>query len=189
MPNLFPFRFQNLGKYNLVSNDAGDFFFVNDINLNKLINKNINESYQKFLESKNFLYYKENDFFWNNHKYKILKRKKLPKKVNYFMIIPTLRCNLKCSYCQVSRVDENLKGYDWDEKILNSFFDFIKKKGSKRIKIEIQGGEPTLRLDIISKIAKWVDINNFDADIIICTNLLNISKEFEKILEKKKCVY
>ena len=51
------------------------------------------------------MYEKENDLYWNNFKYKLVKEK-LPDQLSYFMIIPTLRCNLNCSYCQVSRVDE-----------------------------------------------------------------------------------
>ena len=41
------------------------------------------------------------------------------------MIIPTLRCNLKCSYCQVSRVDENTKGYDWSKETVKDFINFL----------------------------------------------------------------
>ena len=43
----------------------------------------------------------------------------------HFLIVPTLRCNLHCSYCQVSRVDEQMKGFDWNDKTINKFFEFI----------------------------------------------------------------
>ena len=55
------------------------------------------------------------------------------------MIIPTLRCDLKCSYCQVSRVDQNLDGYDWSQETLKNFYSFVEKYGSNNIKIEFQG--------------------------------------------------
>ena len=102
------------------------------------------------------------------------------------MIIPTLRCDLKCSYCQVSRVDKDLKGYDWDDEILNSFFKFVENYGSNNIKIEFQGGEPTLRLDIISKIINWTKEKNINAEFVICTNLMNLSNEFEEIIQNDK---
>ncbi|WP_341485624.1 hypothetical protein [Thioclava sp. GXIMD4215] len=35
--------------------------------------------------------------------------------MNYFILVPTLRCNLRCDYCQVSRVSENARGFDWDD--------------------------------------------------------------------------
>ena len=54
MINLFPFKFENLGKYNLITNDAGDFFYCNNKNLDNLIFKNINEDFYKFLESKGY---------------------------------------------------------------------------------------------------------------------------------------
>ena len=185
MLNLFPFKFREISNLFLVTNDAGDFFFCKKNNLDNLIHKNINSNFEKFLDSKNFTYKEKNDLNWNNHKFKILKRKKLPKKINYFMVIPTLRCDLKCTYCQVSRVDKNLKGYDWDEKILNKFFNFVENYGSQNIKIEFQGGEPTLRTDIISKIIIWTEKKKINAEFVICTNLMNISKELEEVIQKE----
>ena len=142
---LFPFKFREIGNLFLVSNDAGDFFFCKKDNLLSLIKNDLSEDFKNFLIEKNFLFREKNDFDWNNYKFKILKRKKLPEKINYFMIIPTLRCDLKCSYCQVSRVDQNLDGYDWSQETLKNFYSFVEKYGSNNIKIEFQGGEPTLR--------------------------------------------
>ncbi len=182
---LFPFKFRKISNLFLVTNDAGEFFLCKENELISLINKNISEDFKNFLREKNFLYDHQNDLSWNNHKYKSLKRRVLPKKINYFMIIPTLRCNLNCTYCQVSRVDENLKGYDWDNDTLNKFFQFAEQHASENIKIEFQGGEPTLRNDIISDVINWTNTKSLKAEIIICTNLMNLSNELEEIIEKE----
>lgn len=185
--NLFPYNFEKINsKYYLVTSLAGDFFFCNEQNLQKLLNKNIDENFSNFLISKNFLFGSEGDFYWNNFKYKILKRKILPKTIGYYMIVPTLRCNLNCSYCQVSRVDENTKGYDWDDEILKNFFNFVKKNSLSSIKVEFQGGEPTLRIDIIEKIINWCEQEKIDAEFAICTNLINFNKDIEKIVANEK---
>ena len=42
-------------------------------------------------------------------------------------------------------VDQNLEGYDWSQETLKNFYSFVEKYGSNNIKIEFQGGEPTLR--------------------------------------------
>ena len=183
---LFPFKFREIGNLFLITNDAGDFFFCKKDNLISLMKNDLSEDFKNFLIEKNFLFKEKNDFDWNNYKFKILKRKKLPEKVNYFMIIPTLRCDLKCSYCQVSRVDQNLEGYDWTQETLKNFYSFVEKYGSNNIKIEFQGGEPTLRTDVISDILEWTKNNSINAEIVICTNLMNLTPNLLKIIEDER---
>ena len=47
--------------------------------------------------------------------------------IGYLILIPTLRCNLSCSYCQVSRAPEKAKGFDWSDETLARFEEFVKK--------------------------------------------------------------
>ena len=103
--------------------------------------------------------------------------------LNYIIAIPTLRCNFSCSYCQVSRASVNSKGYDWDEQILKRFKNFIKDLKTSFVKIEFQGGEPTIRLDIIEDIIKYCLKLNKEFEFIICTNLSNLNEKFQEILE------
>ena len=181
--HLFPYQFHNVLDKKLITNDAGEFFFTTENNFKKMVSKNIDESFSNFLFDKGFQFKEEGDLFWNNFKYKLIKRKKLPAKIGYYMIIPTLRCNLNCSYCQVSRVDEKTKGYDWTDNHLSSFFNLVEKNEHNHIKIEFQGGEPTLRTDIIMKILNWTKNNKISAELVICTNLQSLSNEFLEIIE------
>jgi hypothetical protein len=43
-----------------------------------------------------------------------------PTELDYLILVPTLRCNLSCSYCQVSRADENSVRHDWSEETLSA---------------------------------------------------------------------
>ena len=181
--NLFPFQFHNVLDKKLITNDAGEFFLTSEKNLKNMIDRNIDQNFSDFLFDKGFQYKEENDLYWNNFKFKLIKRKKIPDKIGYYMIIPTLRCNLNCTYCQVSRADENAKNYDWEEEHLNLFYQLIESNNHKHIKIEFQGGEPTLRSDIIKKILDWTSANNIKAELVICTNLQNLNSDLLEIID------
>lgn len=43
-------------------------------------------------------------------------------KMNYLILVPTLRCNLACGYCQVSRAPENARGFDWSVETMEGLF-------------------------------------------------------------------
>ncbi|KAA1194874.1 His-Xaa-Ser system radical SAM maturase HxsB [Photorhabdus heterorhabditis] len=69
-----------------------------------------------------------------------------------FMIVPTLRCDHTCKYCQVSRAAVGANGYDLDPALIPEIVSVIKKLGTTPYKIEIQGGEPLLRFDLVQRI-------------------------------------
>ena len=89
--------------------------------------------------------------------------------LDYLILVPTLRCNLACSYCQVSRVAEKARGFDWDDATLEAVLPIIDGLTSDRVKIEFQGGEPTLRPDLIQAVidrcARFDDASSLFAPI------------------------
>lgn len=106
-----------------------------------------------------------------------IRNKNKPRKANYFILIPTLRCNLDCSYCQVSRAAQHAVGYDWSEETVKSTIDFICEKSDTEITVEFQGGEPLLRLDIIKIVEAELRNRGKQPTIVICTNLQNLSRD------------
>ena len=94
------------------------------------------------------------------------------RKIGYLILIPTLRCNLSCSYCQVSRAPEKAKGYDWDEDTLKRFESFIKENSMDHLKVEFQGGEPSLRLDLVKSVIDIVEANTKSSEFVICSNMV-----------------
>lgn len=187
--NYFPFKFRKIKNKYLVTNDSGSFFFCTEPSLNSLLKKEISKDFESYLKLRGFIYDDINDTHWNAFTYKLAKRKYVSDDLSYFMIIPTLRCNLKCSYCQVSRVNEDKEGYDWTDQTIEEFYEFVLKKNtSKNIKIEFQGGEPTLRLDLINQIINWCDIHFENKEFAICTNLQNLNPELLKIIERPDVV-
>jgi len=109
-----------------------------------------------------------------------------PSDLNYAILIPTLRCNLRCSYCQVSRADFNSKGYDWSQTKTDDVINYLLKNSTQDLKVEFQGGEPTLRVDLLGYIIEKVSAFRPDATFVICSNLQELTTELLSILENDK---
>jgi len=182
---LTPFRFRNVGAQTLLTNEVGDYgFFENEIiekifsdNLSKDEESRLGELLISFDESQN----------WKLLALAKRLKDKLPlknEKLSYLLIIPTLRCDLSCSYCQVSRAPLNAEGFDWDDTTIKKFHDYIEGMKTDRIKIEFQGGEATLRPDLIKQVIDICEGKFSEAEFVVCTNLLTISKEMDEIYRK-----
>ncbi|WDV44223.1 radical SAM protein [Clostridiaceae bacterium M8S5] len=110
---------------------------------------------------------------------------------NYFVICPTLDCNLCCPYCFEHSFADKKAILDDDK--LDRLFDFILeriKENPKQSTIELFGGEPLLKenYDIVQKIFEFANINHID--MIITTNgtqlteFLDLFDEYKDILKK-----
>lgn len=103
--------------------------------------------------------------------------------LDYLILVPTLRCNLACSYCQVSRVAEGRQGFDWNAETLAGVLAIIDGITAPRVKIEFQGGEPTLRPDLIQAVIEQCE--RFPVrEIVICTNLQRLDDEILSIIDR-----
>lgn len=186
MGELFPFRFAAIGDRYLVSTDSGDFFLTSPEILRQLVEGNPNPENLHFLKEVGFAYEREGDFHWNSFVRRLRRRKDIPLTLQYIIAIPTLRCDLKCSYCQVARADRSASGYDWSENDLGRFLNFLDQSTCDPLKIEFQGGEPSLRLDIVSAVVNYCRNTKRDATFVLCTNLNNLSPGLLKMLEDPK---
>lgn len=110
-------------------------------------------------------------------------RQHAPKRLDYLILVPTLRCNLSCSYCQVSRAPIDKAGFDWSEETLTSVLSIIDGIEEDSIKIEFQGGEPSLRCDLIRHVIERCK-RFADCTFVICSNLENITEEFEALIAR-----
>lgn len=90
-----------------------------------------------------------------------------------FMIVPTLRCDHTCSYCQVSRASINASEYDLAPDKIPRIVDLIRKLGKAPYKLEVQGGEPLVRFDLVKEIyQEAVTVLGDDCfDMVITTSL------------------
>ena len=106
------------------------------------------------------------------------------------MVVPTLRCNSNCRYCQVSRKDINAVGSDMDKSTAKRTVDMMFTSPSPDIKIEFQGGEPLLNFKIVKYIIEYAEWKNLfkkiNLQFVLCTNLTLINKDILKYLKKHR---
>lgn len=98
------------------------------------------------------------------------------------MLVPTIRCNNSCSYCQVSRRARDSAGaFDMTEEVLHRSIRLILACPSRHITLEFQGGEPLLRFDLVQEAVRYTEERNVTAqkriDIVVCTNLALLKDE------------
>ena len=102
-------------------------------------------------------------------------RRYIPDELSYLVLVPTLRCNLSCSYCQVSRVPEHATGFDWSRETLDAVLALINTLNTPSLKVEFQGGEPLLTLPHLVEIRETCRQRFERAEFVVCTNLQSVS--------------
>lgn len=100
------------------------------------------------------------------------------------MVVVTARCNCKCSYCQASSSEPSAKGLDMTPEVAGHVVDIIFHSPSPSIKIEFQGGEPTLNWPVIEHIVKKAERLNRkrkkELSFVICSNLVRAEQKFAR---------
>lgn len=70
------------------------------------------------------------------------------------IFVVTLRCDHSCQYCQVSRAALGATGKDMSDADAMSALDRVFESEAPALTIEFQGGEPSLRFDLVRKIVE-----------------------------------
>ena len=178
----------------LLTNSAGEHVFLSpeEFTVFQENPEKLSDKTKFLLKSRFFLYEEDNERevksiydikYCTKHSY-------LENESLLLMVVPTISCNCSCVYCQVNSRKNNAEENDMSLKTVLAFCDFVFALPHKNIKIEFQGGEPSLRFDTIEFIVRRVKHLNrkFHKDIeyVICTNLLNLTSHELKILRKFK---
>ncbi len=111
-----------------------------------------------------------------------------PPQLSYLIVIPTLRCDLACNYCQVSRAPLDAKGVDWTEDRVLDFERFVNRIDTDHLKLEFQGGEPTLRADLLNRIIEICSSRFRTTEFVICTNLTRLTNDVETLFARDDVV-
>lgn len=191
---LLPFKFQDfIDSSLLLVNEAGEFLFLSKEDFNNMISYKLSTTSEIFLDlkSKHFLTDTEIEPV-----IKMLATKYRTKKsflynfTSLHMVVPTLRCNSECKYCQVSSKSAEANKYDMDKATAKRTVDLIFMSPSPNIKIEFQGGEPLLNFEIVKYIIDYAEQCNStkkkQLEFVVCTNLTLITKEMLKYLHNHK---
>ena len=168
-----PFFFEQLqNSQYLVSNVLGEWALIDEFDgLVELLDSRVSLFPSDALSSDNFVKAAVNRL---SQKYSAaLGRPEL------VMVVPTLRCDHSCQYCQVSRAPLRSECHDLDVDPweVSRWIDSVSAPAAK---VEFQGGEPLLRQDFIREVVDSLDeMSELRRSIVITTALgPDISDEF-----------
>lgn len=175
--NFEPLRTRSLSDGTILHvNDSGRFFASDETYLDRAIAEQRSNEDFDFLRQFGHQISPEDRLGMLSQSFQMAKRLTRAGELDYLILVPSLRCNLSCSYCQVSRAGIGQTGYDWTPEILERVLNFLDSLPTDRIKIEFQGGEPTLRMDLIQAVIDRCQRFS-ERQFVLCTNLHELSDE------------
>jgi His-Xaa-Ser system radical SAM maturase HxsB len=182
---MLPFEFTRFDTdHYLLVNESGEYMFLDDGTFEKLIHNNVEPTDNNYhqLKSRHFIYTKnlEETIELVSAKYRSRKRF-LSDFTTLHMMVLTLKCSNDCRYCQVSAENEAASEYDMSIEVAEKIIDLIFKSPSFFIKIEFQGGEPTLNWNTLKNAVLYAEelnkLHHKSLDFVVCTNLVTITEE------------
>lgn len=181
---VWPLRFREVSKDFIVfCDDAGGFFKAPAAFLDRYVEGSLTAEDKKFLLAGGHAFEQEMDVRYTGFAYRWAARQAVRRQLAYVILVPTLRCNLTCSYCQVSRANERAQGFDWAEDTVLGVLSFLDGLESDEIKIEFQGGEPLLRLDLLTRVRAFCRSRFRRSEFVVCTNLHEVDESAWRFLE------
>ncbi len=192
---LLPFRFErfNENEY-LLTNDVGEYIFLQNQDFLTFVNGELEEDSELFYDiaSKQIATTDRIEDVVSMLATKFRTKKSILQDfTSLHMIVPTLRCNSSCIYCQVAR--KNMKDHtaDMTKKTAKNVVKTIFKSPSPFIKIEFQGGDPSTDFEMVKYIieeAEWQNLfKKRNLDFVICTNMSLLDEKMLRYLKKHKC--
>ncbi len=188
--NLGFFRFKNLGKKYLITNEEGRWLFLEEKDFFNFLEGRIGkeEEIYRSLAENNFLK-KEFDFEKAVENY-CQKKKFLFNGPTLHILVVTLRCNNRCVYCHSSAQSMDKKELDMSIETAKKALELVFQTPSPFVAIEFQGGEPLANWPVVKfvieearKISKQ---KKKELDIRLITNLTLMNEEKYSYLIKNK---
>ena len=193
---ILPFRFArfNDSEY-LLTNDVGEYIFLRNEDFEKFINKELDVKSMVFqdIASKQIATTDNVKDVVNMLATKFRTKKSILREfTTLHMVVPTLRCNSSCIYCQVKRHESSNYSADMTKKTAKNIVKCIFESPSPCIKIEFQGGAPSTDFEMVKYIieeAEWQNqFKKRDLGFVICTNLTLLDEKMVKYLKKHNCL-
>lgn len=184
--DLLPFRFERLpSKYELITNEAGEFIFAEKGTVNRIVKRDIvkeSDEYKDLL-AKHIIVDDTTIPFLDILCTKLkTKKDHLGKGISLQLVVITRRCNQSCTYCQTSRREYGEHHYDMPENTIDRVVDAVISTSSDSFTLEIQGGEPLLAMKgikyLVEKAQKLASNAKKKMSIVICTNLTLADNDF-----------
>lgn len=175
-----PFRYGRIQDSMVVTNESGQFYFLNPSLFKQLISDpdELPLSIKQDLQSKFFLAEEASVAFALEESAIKLRTKKafLSNFTELHIIVLTYACNSKCIYCHASSSTNTDEQHVLSISTARRVCEWIMQSPSPNLKIEFQGGEPTLQFDTLVFIVEYLNTLNLrykkHLEFVVCTNLL-----------------
>jgi His-Xaa-Ser system radical SAM maturase HxsB len=184
---LLPCQFKRLADGRvLLTNLAGEYAVLSSTDFSRLVEakrpSDLGDLYFP-LKGKQFVADKDLDLALELLAVKLRSRKEFLRDfTSLHMVVVTTRCCCDCDYCQASSVDPEAGGLDMAPRTAEKTVDLIFASPAPTIKIEFQGGEPTLNWPIIELIVNRAEKLNEkkkkNLGFVLCSNLVRAEKKW-----------
>jgi len=195
MYTLLPFRFGRLDDGVLVVTDVGEYHFLSpqefdDFTHARLAADNplLQDLKGKFIAADTEL---DSAARFQAVKYRT-KKAFLDTSVCLHMVVPTIRCNCGCVYCQVGSHPSGRasRRTDMSLRTAKRVVDVIHQSPERNLKIEFQGGEPLLAFETVAFLVTYSAIcaakTGKQIEYVICTNLTELPDRSLRFLKRHK---
>ena len=192
---LLPFRFERFNDEEyLLTNEVGEYIFLHKDDFNTFVEGKLDVHSDLFYDivSKQIATTDDVGDVVNMLATKFRTKKSILKDfTSLHMVVPTLRCNSSCIYCQVARKNLDDNSANMTKETAKNVVKTIFESPSPFIKIEFQGGDPSTDFEMVKYIieeAEWQNLfKKRVLDFVICTNLTLLNEDMVKYLKKHKC--
>lgn len=181
---IWPLRFRLLDDRRIVvADESGAFFMAEGGFIERYVRDALTPSEKRFLIEKGHAFEQVGDLAHTGFLARWSKRQHVGDSSAYIILVPTLRCDLRCSYCQVSPAPLAAHNFDWNDEILAKVLDFLDDLSTEEIQIEFQGGEPFLRPDLLDAVASFARRRFRKTRFIVCSNLQTLNDDIMAFLD------
>ncbi|MCB9791722.1 MAG: His-Xaa-Ser system radical SAM maturase HxsB [Alphaproteobacteria bacterium] len=149
------FRFGDVAGRKLLSNDAGEWLMLDEADFQALLEGRLAEDHPKRDELVHMGVIREGCDL-NALAQRVARKKRfLGLGPHLHIVITTLRCNQSCRYCHASRTDMDRVDTDMSIDTAKRVVDFAMQSPSPYLNFEFQGGEPTVRFDVLKFVVEY----------------------------------
>lgn len=175
------FRYGNVGKRKILTNDAGEFHFLDEDDFRSFVEGRLTPEHPEFnaLAAKGFV---RSRFDGTAFADKVRRKKSFLGVGPYLhIVLTTLRCNQSCRYCHASRTTMDRVDTDMSIETASKVVDFAMSTTSSYVNFEFQGGEPTVNFPVIQHIVDYSrEVNrrlHKDLEHSVVSNMTEMTKE------------